>query len=354
MEYANRVDFTGQPIYIGMDVHKKSWTVSILMEHLEHKTFTQPPDVEVLVTYLRRHFPGASYKAVYEAGFCGFWIHDELKVRGIPCLVANPADIPTRDKERRRKGDRSDSRKLARGLRSGEIEGIYVPPRATVEDRSLIRTRQAMVRKQTRCKNQIKSLLHFYGIPVPDVSYSWSRNFIRSLEALRLERQSGNLALNAHLTELIHLRRIIAQLNRDILALSRTDEYRDPVQLLRTIPGISTLSAMVFLTELGDLSRFPSLDKLCGYVGLTPDTHGSGEKLGIGDMTRRCNPVLRSLLIECSWVAVRKDPALALAYHSFCKRTLKTQAIVKIARKLLNRIRFVLNNRCRYVSLLAA
>ena len=111
---------------------------------------------------------------------------------------------------------------------------------------------------------------------------------------------------------------------------------------------------MVLLTELGDLSRFTSLDKLCGYVGLTPDTHASGEKLGVGDMTRRCNPVFRSLLIECAWVAVRKDPALALAYHNFCKRTLKTKAIVKIARKLLNRIRFVLNNRCQYVSSLAA
>lgn len=354
MSYVNKVDFTGQTIYVGMDVHQKSWTVSIFMDLIEHKTFTQPPDVEVLVAYLRRHFPGASYKVVYEAGFCGFWIHDKLKLHSISCLVVNPADIPTRDKERARKGDRSDSRKLARGLRSGELEGIYVPSRAMVEDRSLIRTRQAMVRKQTRCKNQIKSLLHFYGIPVPDIFRSWSRNFIRSLEALKLERESGNLAMKAHLSELIHLRQILAQLDRDILALSRTDEYRDRVQLLRSIPGISTLSAMVFLTELGDLARFTSLDKLCGYVGLTPDTHASGEKQGTGDMTHRCNPVFRSLLIECSWVAVRKDPALALAYHDFCKRTLKTKAIVKIARKVLNRIRFVLNNRCRYVSSLAA
>jgi transposase len=68
MEYASRVDFTGQPIYIGMDVHKKSWTVSIFLEHLEHKTFTQPPIVAPLVSYLHRHFPGACYRAVYEAG----------------------------------------------------------------------------------------------------------------------------------------------------------------------------------------------------------------------------------------------------------------------------------------------
>lgn len=124
MEYANRVDFTGQTIYIGMDVHKKSWTVSILLEHLEHKTFTQPPEAAPLVSYLHRNFRGASYRAVYEAGYCGFWIHDQLVENGIACMVTNPADVPTRDKERRRKGDRSDSRKLARALRSGQLEGM--------------------------------------------------------------------------------------------------------------------------------------------------------------------------------------------------------------------------------------
>ena len=349
MEYASRVDFTGQPIYIGMDVHKKSWTVTILMEHLEHKTFTQPPEAAPLVSYLHRHFPSACYRAVYEAGYCGFWIPDPLVEKGIACMVTNPADVPTRDKERRRKGDRSDSRKLARALRSGQLEGIHVPTRARVEDRGLVRTRQAMVRKQTRCKNQIKSLMFLYGLPVPDAGSSWSRNFIRTLEALRFERDSGNLALKAYLTELMQLRQIIAQLNRDLRALSRTDEYREGVQLLKSIPGISTLSAMVFLTELGELSRFASFDKLCGYVGLTPDTHGSGEKQGIGDITRRCNQMLRSLLIECSWTALRKDPALALAYHCYCQRTRKTKAVVKIARKLLNRIRFVLNHRHPYV-----
>jgi transposase len=348
MEHANRVDFSGQTIYIGIDVHKKSWTVSILLEHLEHKTFTQSPEVAPLVSYLHRHFPGASYRAVYEAGYCGFWVHDRLVENGIVCMVTNPADVPTRDKERRRKGDRSDSRKLARCLRSAQVEGIHVPTRATTEDRGLIRTRQAMVRKQTRCKNQIKSLLLFYGFPTPEESRSWSRNYIRWLEGLRFERESGNLAMRAYLTELMQLRQIIAQLNRDLLLLSRTDDYREGVQLLKSIPGISTLSAMVFLTELGELSRFASLDKLCGYVGLTPDTHGSGEKQGVGDITRRCNQMLRSLLIECSWTALRKDPSLALAYETYCKRTRRTKAVVKIARKLLNRIRFVLNTRHRY------
>jgi transposase len=347
MKNANRVDFTGQTIYIGLDIHRKSWSVSIFMEHLEHKTFTQSPEVEVLASYLHRNFPGAHYKAVYEAGYCGFWVHDELCKSGIECLVVNPADIPTKDKERARKCDRIDCRKLARSLRAEELEGIWVPPRSKAEDRSLVRTRQSMVRKQTRCKNQIKSLLYLYGIPLPE-STSWSRIFIRSLEKIRLEHHSGNLALQAHLTELNYLKSIILQLDRDLMELSRSEEYSRQVQILKSIPGISTLGAMILLTELGNISRFGSLDKLCGYMGLVPDTSSSGEKQGIGDLTKRCNPFLRSMLIECAWVAVRKDPSLALAYHQMCKRTLKTKAIVKIARKLLNRIRFVLANECRY------
>ena len=159
MEKSNKLDFGGQHIYVGMDIHKKSWSVSIHTEQFEHKTFTQPPEVEKLTYYLERTFPGATYHTVYEAGFSGFWLHDQLRAKGIDCMVVNPADVPTKDKERAGKRDQVDCRKLARGLRNGEIKGIYVPPRVKVEDRTLVRTRQSMVRKQTRCKNQITSIL---------------------------------------------------------------------------------------------------------------------------------------------------------------------------------------------------
>ncbi len=348
MNKSNRLDFTGQPIYVGMDVHKKSWSVSIHTEHFEHKTFTQPPEVEKLVHYLQRTFPGATYYSVYEAGFSGFWIHDRLQERGINCMVVNPADVPTKDKERAGKADKVDCRKLARNLRSGEIKGIYVPPRIKVEDRNLVRTRQSMVRKQTRCKNQIKAILFFYGIPIPEESH-WSRRFIAWIESIHMAKTSGDLALKAHLEELIHLRQIIAKLNRAILALSRSDEYKADVLLLKTIPGISTLTAMILLTELYDISRFPSLDKLAGYAGLTPDIKSSGETEHIMGITRRRNATLRSVLIEASWVAARKDPALMMAFSRLSLRMKKTKAIVHIARKLLNRIRFVLRNRQRYI-----
>ncbi len=153
MEHVNKLDFSSQSIYVGLDVHKKSWTVSIFSEQCEHKTFTQPPEVDKLVHYLKRNSPGAAYHAVYEAGFSGFWTHDELRDQGVNCIVANPADVPTTNKERTMKRDPTDCRKLARSLRSGELKGIYVPARPKLEDRSLVRTRQSMVKKQTRCKN---------------------------------------------------------------------------------------------------------------------------------------------------------------------------------------------------------
>ena len=59
MNKISKLDFKGQQIYVGMDIHKKSWSISILTDNFEHKTFTQPPEVEVLVNYLKRNFPGA-------------------------------------------------------------------------------------------------------------------------------------------------------------------------------------------------------------------------------------------------------------------------------------------------------
>jgi len=351
MNNVSRLDFTGQQIYVGMDVHKKSWSISIFTDQFEHKTFSQPPEVGVLVNYLKHNFPGAAYKSVYEAGFSGFWIHDSLREQGVECIVVNPADVPTKDKERATKTDRVDCRKLARSLRNDEIEGIYVPPRPKAEDRSLLRTRHGMVKKQTRCKNQIKSILCFYGINIPDelATSHWSKRFINWIDSVRMERASGNLALKVHLSELTHIRQTIAELNRAIRALANTEDYRNNVRILKTVPGISILTAMTLLTELYDISRFKTLDKLCSYVGLIPNTDSSGEKDHKTGMTGRRNAQLRVILIESAWTAVRKDPALMMAFDELCKHMTKTKAIVRIARKLLNRIRYVLKNQQEYV-----
>jgi transposase len=288
---------------------------------------------------------------VYEAGYCGFWIHDELRHLGIDCIVTNPADVPTSDKERRHKTDRVDAGKLARHHRSKELRGIYVPERCRLEDRTLVRTRARFVRKQTRCKHQIKSLLHFYGCTFPDelVERHWSGAYIRWLETVAMERSSGTESLQALLKELLFLRELITRLTRQIRALSHQELYARRVQLLCTIPGISIITAMTLLTELVTIDRFRTLDELASYAGLVPGERSSGEEEHHTGISPRRNAAMRHMLIESAWVAARQDPALMMAFSTLAHRMPKNQAIVRIARKLLNRIRYVLKNEQSYV-----
>jgi len=345
-------DFTNHHIYVGLDISKTSWKVCILTDLVEHKTFTQPPSVEVLVHYLKRNFTAARYHCVYEAGRFGFWIHDQLVQHGIDCLVVNPADVPTTNKETAHKTDRIDARKLARCLRACDLKSIYIPSRTAREDRSLVRTRQLLVNKQTRSKNQIKALLSFYGINIPENlnAYNWARRFIIWLQGVSFESESGNQSLRILIDELLHLRESILQLTNAIRSLAHEERYWRHVCNLITIPGVSILTAMTFLTELVTLDRFKTLDQLASYVGLIPGEHSSGEREITTSITRRQNAVLRSALIESAWIAVRKDPALVLAFTTLAKRMPKNQAIIRIARKLLNRIRYVLKNQKPYVT----
>lgn len=350
MQKNNKLSFKGQHIYVGIDTAKKSWTVTILTEKLEHKTFSQPPVPQTLVAYLKRTFPDAHYLCAYEAGLFGFWIYDALTSMGVDCIVVHPADIPTKDKEKRNRNDSVDSRKIAKNLRNGELTPLYIPCRQSQEDRSLVRMRISMVSKQTRCKNQIKALLSFYGIQIPpELSSSyWSNRFICWLENISFQYDSGRNTLGVLLSELKHLRCSILQLTKEIRHLSRQEPYKELVGYLTSIPGISTMTAMVILTELIDVNRFKNLDHLASYFGLIPGEDSSGEIQRHTGISRRRNANLRYLLIESSWVAVRKDPALLASFDELTGRMSKSKAIIRIARKLLNRIRFVLKNRCYY------
>ncbi len=105
---------------------------------------------------------------------------------------------------------------------------------------------------------------------------------------------------------------------------------------------------MTLLTEIVDINRFKNLDHLASYVGLIPGEDSSGEQERNTGISHRRNAHLRSMLIECSWVAAREDPALLMAFGKLSKRMVKNRAIVRIARKLLNRIRYVLKHQKPY------
>ena len=349
---SNTLDFDGQNIYVGFDVHLKSWKVTIMTDELIHKTFSQPPEPLILHQYLKKNFPGGVYHSAYEAGFSGYWIHNSLVNLGIHSIVVNPADIPTTNKEKVQKDDKRDSRKIAKALRSGDLVPIYVPSSKTLEDRYLIRARGLLVKDLTRNKNRIKSFLYFHGIKYPpsfeNSKTHWSKRFVDWLEGIEMKEDSSKLTLSILVSEGKKLRSTILNVTRSIKELSQTVAYQEQERLLRSVPGIGLLTAMIILTEIETITRFGNTDHFHSFVGIVQSTRSSGEEEKVGEITPRGHGTLRSAIIESSWIAARIDPALTKAYHEYCKRMEPNKAIVRIAKKLLNRISFVLKTKQSY------
>ena len=351
---SNKLDFKGQNIYTGIDVHLKSWSVAVLSEHSVLKRFRQDPSPESLHKFLTTHYPGAEYYSVYEAGFSGFWIHDRLVSLGINNMVVNPADVPTMSKEKIRKTDSVDCGKLARELRSGTLEGIHVPSVETLEMRSLIRLRNRIIKDTTREKNRIKSFLRFHGINIPEefTGHSvgnWSKKFMGWLRGIELSTGYGRMTLDMHMEKFTSLRRILLEQTRALRTLSRSEALKEPIRLLTSVPGIGIVTAMSLAIEIDDIGRFPDAGSLASYIGLVPMCHSSGEKHDNGNMTVRKHAMLRYHIIEAAWTTIRKDPAMTMAYEGYRKRMDAPHAIVKIARKLVNRIFYVLKHGQEYV-----
>src|SRR5580704_17077670 len=96
----NSTEFKDQKFFIGLDVHKKSWTVTTRSMGTLLSRFTQPPSVETLVTHLKKNYAGGKFYSAYEAGFCGTDMHEQLCKLGVNNIIVHAADIPTTDKER--------------------------------------------------------------------------------------------------------------------------------------------------------------------------------------------------------------------------------------------------------------
>ena len=351
MKQVKSLSFVGQDIYCGIDVHQKDWSVCIRDDERELKHYTQPPEPVKMAELLNRNYPQANFHIVYEAGFCGYWIQQALSAYGFDCKIVHAADVPTTDRERRQKTDKVDCRKLAKGLAEGLLTGIHIPDQQTLDDRNLVRGRKQLVKEQTRWKNRILSSLHFSGLVIPEGyknSSHFSRRFINWLEQLKIG-ESAKIALQLKLAALKPVREQLLQANRSLRQLAQTEKYINTSKLMRSVPGIGMINSMILITELDCLDRFKSFDHLCGYAGFKPDIYSSSEKTIIKGITPRCNYRVREALIESAWKAIAIDPALLMAYKQYKKRMHYNNAIIRIAKKLLSRIRYVLIHQKEYV-----
>lgn len=346
------VNFRGQVLYIGLDVHKERWIITIIFQGMILKTFSMNADPTELIKHLRKNYPGAEYKTVYEAGFCGYWIDRELRKAGINNIIVNPADVPSTNKDKRRKTDKIDSKKLARELSVNHLEGIYVPSNEEEALRSFSRLRIQLTKDQTRIKNRIKSLLYFSGVDIPENAEikHWSGNFIKYLTEIKFDNREKRLTLDYLLDSLKNLREQLVKIIRELRSIVQNDpQIKKIMGHIQSVPGIGFITSITLYTELMDIKRFGKFDKLSAFIGLVPDTNSSGETEIDTGLSIRQQKYLRSLLIEAAWKSIKEDPAITMAFGNLTKRMTKQRAIIRIVKKLLSRIMYVWKNQTDYV-----
>lgn len=354
MTQVKQLDFSGTTIYCGVDVHKKNWRVNIQDTDFELEDFSQDADAALLHRHLSRKYPGATLKVCYEAGFSGFSTQRYLNSKGMDCMVVNAADVSTTDKQRRQKNDKVDARKLCEYLQNKKgVKSIHIPEVHWEHGRSLVRSRERIVSNQTRCKNRIWQLLHFSGLRLPNnyqAGQYWSKNFIKELQAIQCSTEALRTTLDLYIEDYLQTKTLLLKATRAIRNLCAQPQYAGYIRLLRSIPAIGSINAAVILFELQDIRRFKHLDQLCSYAGLVPNTSDSGDKHIATGITNRTNHFLRAALVESSWNAIRKDPALLMKYKGYCRKMNKNKAIIRIAKHLLSRINYVLKSEKEYVT----
>lgn len=344
------IDFRGKTIYVGIDVHKKDWQVGLFYAGLMLGNYRISGNSQELIKFLRTRYPGATFKCVYESCAWGFNLQRQLTAAGIECIVVHAGDVPGSDKEKKNKTDKVDAARLARHHAGGLLEAIDVPDEELQKERNLLRFRKKLVGDLTRSKNRLKSLLKFQGIVIPENldNSHWSNNFIVWIEEQAAKDKLLQDTVELMLEQVKLQRQLLLKAERRLRALMNSKKYAVKTKLLRSVVGIGPQVSTLFLLEVGDLKRFKGFDKLNNLVGFYPGSNSTGDKDIDTGISKRKHNQLRSMLIEAAWQAVRQDPAMTEAYELLTKRMKGNDAIIRIARKLLRRMRAVLISGVEY------
>jgi len=284
----------------------------------------------------------------YEASGQGFGLYDQLIDAGIECYVLAPTHLPHSSHSRKQKTDDHDAEMILDEVRACVLAGralpaVWVPDHQTRDDRETVRLELAAQR--TRLKNQIRNLCKRSQQALPDdftASGEWSQHslaWLRDVSAgTRGALREGARTALASLIELYAgLTVQLKSLDRAIAHLSRTDRYAKLFRKLQLLSGVGTLTAMVFLTELGELARFANRRQLAAYLGLAPSSFESGARNDRkGHITKQGPARVRHVLCQAAWAALRVSPEWRAKYDRI-KRGSKSRgkiAIVAIMRQL--------------------
>ena len=286
--------------YVGLDVHKDSITIAIADQGRTGNVRVYGKianDLNQLDKVMRKLISqNARLHCVYESGPCGYPIYRHLTSKGIDCIVAAPALIPKKSGDRV-KNDRRDATKLATLHRAGELTAVYVPGQDDEAIRDLVRTRADIQKALRKVKQQINAFLLRHDISYPGKT-RWSKAHLNWLTTIKMAHPAQQIALEEYRHALENNQAQVTRITKQMEAFCRSWRLRPVVQALQAMRGISLISAMTVIAELGDLTRFDKPTQLMAYLGLIPSEYSSGGTIKKGGITKTGNTHARRALVE--------------------------------------------------------
>ena len=339
---------------IGCDLHDRWMLLKVAVDSGKpvKKSFETSHSAEMidwLKEFARRH-DSCRIVFAYEASGMGFGLYDDLTDAGIECHVLAPTHLPHTTHRRKNKTDEKDAEMILDEVRASVLAGrklpaVWVPDPETRDDREPLRLRLSLAKQRTQIKNQIRCLVKRSKLSLPDwftKSGDWSKRSVAWLLAVAAGDEGNLLAgVRAVLARLVALYESFSEqlkaLDEVIGKLAKNKRYANAFRKLKLIKGVGTLTAMVFLTEIGDLNRFANRRQLAAYLGLAPAAFESGEHDDRkGRITRQGPAQVRHVLCQAAWTAIRCTDKWKDTYERVKRGTQKRSkvAIVAVMRKL--------------------
>lgn len=325
--------------YYGIDIHKKYSVYTALNDQGEIIRQGRLDNDKESFIKLMDHSP---VKAVIEATGNWYHLHDLLKDLCEEVVVAHPLKTKA-IASARIKTDKIDSHTLAQLLRTDFIPRSYIPPLEVREQRELLRYRISLVRMQTRVKNKIHATLIKNGLehPYTDLFGKKGRCWLENVKLSPVYQ----MALKGYLRILDALKDEIHLISREIDARAKEDPR---ARLLMSHPGIGCYSALLILSEIGNVDRFPTPSHLISYAGLNPSVHSSGGITRYGHLSKEGSAYLRWIMIEVASVAIRHSPRLGKFHRRIAYKHGYNTACIAVARKILVSIFYMLRRNEEY------
>jgi len=349
LSFTNEGRTMSKVIMVGCDLHDRSMLIRFAVGQAEPQQASFSNDAlgrQLLIQRLRKVADQHGVQRIvlaYEASGQGYGFSDYLHDQGIECYVLSPTHLPKTPKSAKQKTDAKDAQMLLEQVRGFVLAGnplpvVWTPPQRLRDDRELVRARVDASDDTTRIKLQILSLLKRYDIRKPSWYSSWTKRFVKWLRETAAEMDAVVTPVLESLLDRYELYRSEQnKLDKAIKQLSQTDRYRAACEELRKLPGVGLLTAMTFLTEMGDLERFHNRREVAAYLGLCPASFESGEANDRkGRITRQGPARLRKMLCQASWVSLIHCEETSAAYQRIKggKSNRTKKALVAVMRRL--------------------